>query len=149
MRSALSPLFGKSLEEPLGNIIDVAAVIGLSSFASGLYSITGISWLVTDAANPEPTTGALLMSLFFVMCLSITSALSGVGRGVKWLSNLNMILSFLLLAFFLIFGATMFALEVLGKGIFSYVVYLPAMAVTVWDPNTELGGWQISWSIFY
>ncbi|WP_201585420.1 BCCT family transporter [Psychrobacter jeotgali] len=161
MRSALTPLFGKHLEGPLGNIIDISAVIatifgisqtigiGLGSFASGLYSITGIVWLVTNPVNPEPTTGALLLSLFVVMCLSIGSALSGVGRGIKWLSNINMVLSFLLLAFFLIFGATMFALEMLGKGIFSYVVNLPAMVVTVWDPNTELGAWQTSWSIFY
>ncbi len=161
MRSALTPLFGKHLEGPLGNIIDISAVIatifgisqtigiGLSSFASGLYSITGIAWLVTDPVSPEPTTGALLLSLFVVMCLSIGSALSGVGRGIKWLSNINMVLSFLLLAFFLIFGASMFALEMLGKGIFNYVVNLPAMVITVWDPNTELGAWQTSWSIFY
>lgn len=161
MRSALTPLFGRHLEGPLGHIIDISAVIatifgisqtigiGLSSFASGLYSITGIAWLVTNPVNPEPTTGALLLSLFVVMCLSIGSALSGVGRGIKWLSNINMVLSFLLLAFFLIFGATMFALEMLGKGIFSYVVNLPAMVITVWDPNTELGAWQTSWSIFY
>lgn len=161
MRSALTPLFGKYLEGPLGHVIDISAVIatifgiaqtigiGLSSFASGLYSITGITWLVTDTVNPEPTTGALLLSLFVVMCLSITSALSGVGRGVKWLSNINMVLSFLLLAFFLIFGASMFALEMLGKGILSYVIHLPAMVFTVWDPSTELGSWQTSWSIFY
>ncbi|ERL55163.1 BCCT family transporter [Psychrobacter aquaticus] len=161
MRSALTPLFGKHLEGPLGHVIDISAVIatifgisqtigiGLSSFASGMYSITGITWLVTDTANPEPTTGALLLSLFFVMCLSTASALSGVGRGVKWLSNINMVLSFLLLAFFLIFGASMFALEMLGKGILSYVVHLPAMVFTVWDPSTELGNWQTSWSIFY
>ncbi len=161
IRSALTPLFGKHLEGPLGNVIDIAAVIatlfgiaqtigiGLSSFASGLYSITGISWLVTNPVNPEPTTGALLVSLFVVMCLSIISALSGVGRGIKWLSNINMVLSYLLLAFFLIFGASMFALEMLGKGILTYVVHLPAMVFTVWDPNTELGSWQTSWSIFY
>ena len=83
------------------------------------------------------------------MCLSTASALSGVGRGVKWLSNINIVLSILLLAFFLIFGATMFALEMLGKGIFNYIVNLPAMMFTVWDPNTELGSWQTSWSIFY
>lgn len=161
IRSSLTPLFGKHLEGHLGNIIDIAAVIatlfgiaqtigiGLSSFASGIYSITGITWLVTNPTNPEPTTGALLVSLFVVMCLSITSALSGVGRGVKWLSNVNMILSYLLLAFFLIFGATIFALEMLGKGILSYVLHLPVMVFTVWDPNTELGSWQTSWSIFY
>ena len=43
----------------------------------------------------------------------------------------------------------MFALEMLGKGIFSYVIHLPAMMFTVWDPNTELGTWQTSWSVFY
>ncbi|WP_025647109.1 MULTISPECIES: BCCT family transporter [unclassified Psychrobacter] len=161
MRSALTPLFGKHLEGKLGDIIDISAVIatifgisqtigvGLSTFASGLYSITGAEWLVTNTASPEPTTGALLLSLFIVMCLSTASALSGVGRGVKWLSNINMVLSILLLAFFLIFGATMFALEMLGKGIFNYIVNLPAMMFTVWDPNTELGSWQTSWSIFY
>ncbi|MGM8884881.1 BCCT family transporter [Psychrobacter sp. 1U2] len=161
MRSALTPLFGKRLEGKLGDIIDISAVIatifgisqtigvGLSTFASGLYSITGAEWLVTSTVSPEPTTGALLLSLFIVMCLSTASALSGVGRGVKWLSNINMVLSILLLAFFLIFGATMFALEMLGKGIFNYIVNLPAMMFTVWDPNTELGGWQTSWSIFY
>jgi len=161
MRSALTPLFGKYLEGKLGDIIDISAVIatifgisqtigvGLSTFASGLYSITGAEWLVTSTVSPEPTTGALLLSLFIVMCLSTASALSGVGRGVKWLSNINMVLSILLLAFFLIFGATMFALEMLGKGIFNYIVNLPAMMFTVWDPSTELGGWQTSWSIFY
>ncbi len=161
MRSALTPLFGKHLEGKLGDIIDISAVIatifgisqtigvGLSTFASGLYSITGAEWLVTNTASPEPTTGALLLSLFIVMCLSTASALSGVGRGVKWLSNINIVLSILLLAFFLIFGATMFALEMLGKGIFNYIVNLPAMMFTVWDPNTELGSWQTSWSIFY
>ncbi len=161
IRSALTPLFGKHLEGLLGNMIDIAAVIatlfgiaqtigiGLSSFASGLYSVTGITWLVTNPVNPEPTTGALLVSLFVVMCLSIASALSGVGRGIKWLSNINMVLSYLLLAFFLIFGASMFALEMLGKGIFTYIVHLPAMVFTVWDPNSELGSWQTSWSIFY
>lgn len=161
MRSALTPLFGKHLEGPLGHIIDISAVIatvfgiaqtigiGLASFASGLYKITGMTWLVTDVANPEPTTGALLLSLFVVMCLSTVSALSGVGRGIKWLSNINMVLSFSLLAFFLIFGASMFALEMLGKGVFSYVVHLPAMVFTIWDPNTELGSWQTGWSVFY
>ncbi|WP_019673752.1 BCCT family transporter [Psychrobacter lutiphocae] len=161
MRSALAPLFGKTLEGPIGHVVDICAVVatifgmsqtiglGLSSFVSGLYSITGFSWLVTNVANPEPSTGALLLSLFIVMLLSTASALSGVGRGVKWLSNMNMILSFSLLAFFVIFGATMFALEMLFKGTFNYVIHLPAMALSVWDPKTDLGVWQTSWSVFY
>jgi len=161
IRSALAPLFGRSLEGPLGHIIDIVAVIatilgisqtiglGLSSFASGLHNITGMDWLMTTGDAAQPTTGALLMSLAIVMMLSTLSALSGVGKGIKWLSNLNMVLSFALLAFFIVFGATMMALELMGKGLFNYLIHLPAMHLTVWDPATAKGGWQTGWSVFY
>ncbi|MGB1255639.1 MAG: BCCT family transporter [Thiolinea sp.] len=163
IRSTLAPLFGRSLEGPIGHIIDVTAVVatilgisqtiglGLTSFASGLYNITGAEWLMTAGDKPEPTTGALLMALAVVMLCSTLSALSGVGKGIKWLSNLNMVLSFGLLGFFLIFGATMFAFELLGKGLLSYVVHLPALTFTVFpaDGAGSPGEWQGWWSIFY
>lgn len=160
IRSTLVPLFGRNLEGGLGHIVDITAVVatilgisqtiglGLASFASGLYNITGAGWLVTDG---EPTTAALLVALAIVMVCSTLSALSGVGKGIKWLSNLNMVLSFGLLTFFLIFGATMFAFEILGKGLFSYIVNLPALTFTVFPaegPGSP-GEWQGWWSIFY
>ena len=161
IRSGLSSLFGRSMEGPWGSVVDIAAVLstllgisqtiglGLNAFASGLHNITGADWLMTTGEAPGPTTGALLLSLAIVMLLSTASALSGVGRGIKWLSNTNMVLSFSLLTFFLIFGATTFALELLGIGIFSYIIHLPALTLTVWDPSTELGGWQTGWSVFF
>ena len=161
VRSGLAPLFGRSLEGPLGHIIDISAIIatilgiaqtiglGLSAFASGLHAITGMEWLMTDGRGSEPTTGALMTALFVVMIASTASALSGVGRGIKWLSNINMVLSYSLLAFFLIFGATALMFELLGKGLFSYIIHLPALTLTVWDPSSALGGWQTGWSVFY
>ncbi|UTW47486.1 BCCT family transporter [Bacterioplanoides sp. SCSIO 12839] len=160
IRSTLVPLFGRKLEGPLGHFVDVTAVVatifgisqtiglGLTSFSSGLYNITGAEWLVT---NGEPSTASLLLALAIVMFLSTLSALSGVGKGIKWLSNINMILSFSLLAFFLVFGATMIGFEILGEGLFSYVVSLPAMTFTVFPaegPGSP-GEWQGWWSIFY
>lgn len=161
IRSGLSAIFGNKLNGGLGNIIDIAAVLatllgisqtiglGLSAFASGLHNITGASWLMTAGENPEPTTGALLVCLFIVMALSILSAASGVGKGIKWLSNTNMVLSFSLIAFFLIFGSTLFAFELLGKSIVSYIIHLPVMTFTVWDLASEQGGWQTGWTVFY
>jgi len=160
IRSTLAPLFGRSLEGPLGHIIDITAVVatilgisqtiglGLASFASGLYNITGAEWLVTEG---EPTTGALLMALAVVMVCSTLSALSGVGKGIKWLSNLNMVLSFGLLAFFIVFGSTIFALTIFGKGVLSYVINLPALTFTVFPGGGEgsPSEWQGWWSIFY
>jgi choline-glycine betaine transporter len=160
IRSTLVPIFGRKLEGTLGHVVGITAVVatilgiaqtiglGLASFSSGLYNITGASWLITDG---EPSTGSLLVALAVVMFCSTLSALSGVGKGIKWLSNINMVLSFGLLAFFLVFGSTMFALTLLGKGIFSYVVHLPALTFTVFpaDGAGSPGEWQGWWSIFY
>ena len=160
IRSTLAPLFGNKLEGSIGHIVDITAVVatilgiaqtiglGLASFSSGLYNMTGAEWLVTDG---EPSTGSMLVALGVVMVCSTASALSGVGRGIKWLSNLNMVLSFGLLTFFAIFGATMFALELLGKGLFSYIIHLPALTFTVFPAEGagSPGEWQGWWSIFY
>jgi choline-glycine betaine transporter len=82
------------------------------------------------------------------------SALSGLGRGIKWLSNLNMVLSWVLLLIFLVFGATLFAGEVFVQGILDYLAALPAMSSTIWsDSSTQkdlaLAQWQSNWTIFY
>ena len=161
VRSGLASVFGKRLEGNIGHLVDISAIIatilgisqtiglGLSSFASGLHNVSGMEWLMTNGAGSEPTTGALMLALLVVMLCSTASALSGVGKGIKWLSNINMVLSYSLLVFFLIFGATAFIFEVFGKGLFSYVIHLPALTFTMWDPNTALGGWQTGWSVFY
>ncbi|NKB75725.1 MAG: BCCT family transporter [Gammaproteobacteria bacterium] len=160
IRSTLAPLFGRNLEGPLGHVVDITAVVatilgisqtiglGLASFASGLYNITGAEWLVV---NGEPTNAALLVALGVVMICSTLSALSGVGKGIKWLSNVNMVLSFGLLTFFIIFGATTVALEIMGKGLINYVINLPALTFTVFpaDGPGSPGEWQGWWSIFY
>ena len=165
IRSTLTPIFGKSLSGPLGHIVDITAIVatilgisqtiglGLESFSSGLFNITGAEWLITTSAEGKvtPSTGSLLMALLVVMIASTLSALSGVGKGIKWLSNINMVLSMSLLAFFIIFGSTMFAMGIMGKGLFSYIIHLPALTFTVFpaDGAGSPGEWQGWWSIFY
>lgn len=161
IRSTLAPLFGKSLEGTLGHVVDVTAIVatilgigqtiglGLASFSSGLYNMTGAPWLLSSEGGPS--TASLLVALGVVMICSTLSALSGVGKGIKWLSNINMVLSMGLLLFFAIFGSTMLAMELLGKGIFTYVINLPALTFTVFpaDGPGSPGEWQGWWSIFY
>jgi choline/carnitine/betaine transport len=166
IRSGLTPLFGNALSGPLGHVIDIVSVIatilgvsvtlgyGVSQFASGVFNITGAGWMMN--ADGAPTNIAMILALVIVMTASTLSALSGVGKGIKWLSNINMGLSFFLLAFFLIFGSTLFALSSLFVGLWDYIINLPMMAITVWtsDANAEsvsskLAGWQGGWTIFY
>jgi len=165
IRSTLTPLFGRSLSGPVGHFVDITAVVatilgisqtiglGLESFSSGLYNFTGAEWLMTTNAEGVlvPTTGSMLLALAVVMVCSTLSALSGVGKGIKWLSNINMVLSFSLLAFFAIFGSTLFALKILGYGLFDYIIHLPAITFQVFpaDGPGSPGEWQGWWSIFY
>lgn len=168
VRTALIPLFGKSLSGPLGHLVDIVSVVaivlgiaqtlgfGVEQFVAGLARIGVGDWLlVTDGNGGQKASfAAILFALLVIVGASTLSALSGVGRGIKWLSNLNMGLSFFLLAFFLIFGSTMFALEVFFVGIWDYLLALPEISFTVWsDDGTEKGaalaGWQGGWTVFY
>ncbi len=165
MRSSLTPIFGKTLSGGLGNIVDIVAVVatilgvaqtlgfGVEQFVSGLTRI-GIDGLTNEEGTAN-TTG-ILVAIVVIMCASTLSALSGVGKGIKWLSNINMGLSIALLTFFLLFGATFFGLKALVLGIWDYLVALPAMSIDVWSSDgvegsvaSKLEGWQGGWSVFY
>ncbi|MEM8650487.1 MAG: BCCT family transporter [Pseudomonadota bacterium] len=165
MRSSLTPLFGSKLSGSTGHIVDIVAVVatilgvaqtlgfGVEQFVAGLTRI-GIGGLTNDAGTAN-TTG-VLVAIIVIMCASTLSALSGVGKGIKWLSNLNMGLSIALLTFFLLFGSTFFGLKALVVGLWDYLIALPSMSFVVWsgDGNpdsvaSKLEAWQGGWSVFY
>lgn len=166
IRSSLQPLFGKAMSGPLGHLVDIAAILatiigvgvtigyGVSQFASGMFNITGLEWIVaTDAEGKQaPTLLAQLLALVLILAASTLSAMSGVEKGIKWLSNINMGLSFFLLIFFAIFGATLFAFKAFFVTIWDYLIALPSMSFTVWGPEEldgKLAEWQGAWTIFY
>ena len=165
MRSSLTPLFGDKLSGSTGNLVDIVAVVatilgvaqtlgfGVEQFVSGLTRI-GIGGLTNEAGTAN--TAGVLVAIVVIMVASTLSALSGVGKGIKWLSNLNMGLSIALLTFFLLFGSTFFGLKALFVGLWDYIIALPEMSFQVWrgDGNpdsvqTKLEAWQGGWSVFY
>lgn len=168
IRSGLTPLFGKAMSGISGHVVDVVAVVatvlgvsqtlgfGIEQFVAGMHRIGVGDWLYTTAADGsrESTTWAIVFALVVIMGASTLSALSGVGKGIKWLSNLNMGLSFVLLAFFVAFGSTFFGLQTLFVGMWDYVLSIPSNLLTVWSKDgtptgDALAGWQGGWSIFY
>ena len=167
IRSGLTPLFGEHLSGILGHIVDVVAVVatilgvaqtlgfGVEQFVSGLYRIGFGDWLIV-AETGDPSTAGVITALLIIMGASTLSALSGVGKGIKWLSNINMGLSFFLLAFFLLFGSTFFGLSALFDGLMAYLSRLPELLFTVWSSDgvdgseaAQLAGWQGGWTVFY
>jgi len=165
IRSALTPLFGNHLQGLLGHLIDISAVIaiilgaavtigfGVSQFSQGLFEVSGADWLVNS--DLSPSSSGMIFALALIMLASTISAISGVGKGIKWLSNINMGLSFALILFFIVFGATALGFEVLFVGLWDYVIQLPSLILTYWPPvDTEpaatLYKWQShSWTVFY
>ncbi len=148
IRSALAPIFGKTLSGPIGHVVDIVAVVatvlgvsqtlgfGVEQFVSGLVRIGVGDWLQTTAADGSvsSSTMGIVVALVVIMGASTLSALSGVGKGIKWLSNINMGLSFFLLLFFIAFGSTFFGLQALFVGIFDYLVSIPSNIFAVWQP---------------
>jgi len=164
IRSALVPLFGRVMEGPIGHVVDVVAVVatilgvavtmglGVEQFVAGLARLGLGDWLL--AADGSASATAIVVSLVALVGASTISALSGVGRGIKWLSNLNMGLSFGLLALFAALGAGLYGFELLGVGLWDYVRTLPQQSLTLLggdgsETGAALRRWQLDWTVFY
>lgn len=150
IRSALTPLLGRLANGPVGHLIDVVGVVatilgvsvtigfGVSQFVDGVYSITGMEWLMNgDAEAPAPSTVGLIVALVIIMALSIISAVSGVGRGVKYLSNLNLVLSIILLLTFIIFGSFAFAMTSYATALIDYIINFASLSFEAYSPLAQ------------
>jgi len=151
IRSALTPLFGKLMNGFLGHVVDVLGVVatilgvsvtigyGVSQFIDGVFAITGMEWVMDLGGEvPTPSKVGLIAGLVVIMCLSIISAVSGVGRGVKYLSNLNLVLSIILLGTFIVFGSFVFAMTTYGTAMVDYILHFLSLSFTAYGPlSTE------------
>ncbi|SMQ73331.1 choline/carnitine/betaine transport [Altererythrobacter xiamenensis] len=164
IRSSLAPLFGTTMSGIAGHLVDIVAVVatilgvavtmglGVEQFVAGLNRVGMGDWLISDEGTAS--SAAIIISLVVLVGASTISALSGVGRGIKWLSNLNMGLSFALLVLFLVAGSGIFGLTLLVTGVWDYLVTLPAHSLTLFeDTGTAMSAalvqWQLDWSVFY
>lgn len=147
IRAALTPLFGGLMNGFLGHVVDVLGVVatilgvsvtigfGVSQFIDGLYAISGMEWMMDMSGDaPAPGTVGLITGLVVIMGLSIISAVSGVGRGVKYLSNLNLVLSIILLLTFVIFGSFLFAMTTYGTALVDYILHYVSLSFGAFGP---------------
>ena len=149
IRSALTPLLGRFANGFIGHIVDVLGIVatilgvsvtigfGVSQFVDGVYAVTGMEWLMGEGsaeAPPKPSTVGLLAALGVIMGLSIISAVSGVGRGIKYLSNLNLVLSFILILTFIVFGSFLFAMTTYGTALVDYIIHFFSIGFGAYGP---------------
>ena len=149
--STLHPLLGdQGIKGPIGKLVDILAVFATifgvaTSLGLGAMQITtGLNFAYGVPAGNVTT----VIIIAVITLLFITSAVTGIERGIKFLSNTNMVLAFLILAFMLIVGPTRFILNGITETTGSYLQNIVQMSfwADTFDTNP---GWVGGWTIFY
>ncbi|ENW98470.1 hypothetical protein F900_03069 [Acinetobacter modestus] len=158
-RSALYPIIGKKIYGPWGDSIDTFATIGtVFGVATSLgFGVTQINSGLHYLFGIEQSSNVQVILIIFVSALASMSVFLGLDKGVKRLSELNLILALVLLAFVFIAGPSIYLLQTTIQNMGSYMSNLFAMTFNLYayQPNGWIGGWTImywawwiSWSPF-
>ena len=151
MSFTLIPLLGDRAKGSLGTVVDVVAVFATifgvaASLGLGAAQING--GLNYVAGVPNNFTVQLII-IAIVTVLFILSASTGLQKGIKYLSNANLVLAVVLLFTFLILGPTGFVLDLFVTTLGSYIQNLPSMGLRLAPFNQERATWIQDWTIFY
>ncbi|MBE9112879.1 BCCT family transporter [Nodosilinea sp. LEGE 07298] len=149
IRSVFYPLLGEKIYGWQGNAIDVLAV---ASTLFGLATSLGFGVQQTNAGlnflfGLEISTPVQVGLIAIITGFATASVVSGLGNGVRRLSELNMILAAVLLAFVVLVGPTVFLLNTFVETTGYYLASLPTMSF--WTETFNDAGWQNGWTVFY
>ncbi|MGB8941660.1 MAG: BCCT family transporter [Streptomyces sp.] len=152
--AVFEPLIGaKHAHGAWGRVIDIIAIFATlfgSAASLGLGALQiGSGFEVLDWSSDVPT--SLLVAIIAVLTVAfVASAISGVEKGVQWLSNINMVLAFLLIVFVFIVGPTVIVLDLLPTSIGAYLGDLPQLVGrTEASSGKGVSDWLGSWTVFY
>lgn len=152
LRSCFYPLLKERINGKLGDLIDIMALLatlfgiittlgfGASQLGAGLHQLGWIS---------ENSFSLQMVVIVVVMSLAIFSAISGVGKGVKILSELNLTLAFCLLIFVLVVGPTLYLLSAFSDNIGTYLSNLVQLSFKTYVYEQEHTAWFSGWTILY
>ncbi|WP_282140171.1 glycine betaine uptake BCCT transporter [Cytobacillus oceanisediminis] len=149
--SILRPILGSKVDGPLGVLIDFIAVFATvfgvaTSLGLGAIQISGgLSGIFDSIGNNFNTQ---LIIIVIVTVLFMFSAQTGLNKGIKYLSNLNIILAISLLLFLLFVGPSNFIMDLFTTTIGAYLQNLPSMSFRLSPFDQELT-WFQDWTIFY
>ena len=152
LRSCFYPLLKERINGKLGDLIDIMALLatlfgiittlgfGASQLGAGLHQL---GWISENSFSLQVVVIAVVMSL------ATFSAISGVGKGVKILSELNLTLAFCLLIFVLVAGPTLYLLSAFSDNIGTYLSNLVQLSFKTYVYEQEHTGWFSGWTILY
>ncbi|MDO5684009.1 MAG: BCCT family transporter [Propionibacteriaceae bacterium] len=162
MRWMLEPLLGKRVEGWIGDVIDIVAVVGtLFGVATSLgFGATQFSAGLAYLGIAEESIFLLVVIVVVITLLATVSVATGVDKGIKWLSNGNLVLAGVLMVLVLMLGEPLFVLREFVQSIGDYVANFVRLSFRTMpyqgtNGETWLGGWTtyywgwwMSWSPF-
>lgn len=149
--ATLRPVLGDRVKGTTGRVVDIIAVVATvlgvaTTLGFGAVQINGgLSFLYDIPVN----IGVQFIIIAIVTILFMISAWSGLGKGIKYLSNANMGLATILLLLIFIFGPTIFILNLFTDTIGTYLQSLPKMSFRIAPLDTDIHQWINDWTIFY
>lgn len=152
IRWTLEPLLGKRVEGGLGHAIDVVALVGtLFGVATSLgLGVLQISAGLDAAGLLKPNDLSEVIIILVITVFVLASVLSGLTKGMKWLSTTNLLLAGLMVLYLLVFGSSEFLLREFVQSIGNYIQNFIGLSFNVSAFQGEAGeAWQASWTSFY
>lgn len=149
IRSGLYPMLKERIYGPIGHAVDVFAILGTvfgiaTSLGFGVLQInTGLNYLVDMPVNLWVQVGLIA----FTIGIATISVMTGLGKGVRRLSELNLVLAVALMFFVLFAGSTVHLLQSFGQNIGLYLdsFLRRTFNIYAYEPNE----WINSWTLFY
>ena len=150
--AAFEPLLGSRAHGPWGKVIDMLAIFATlfgSAASLGLGALQIRSGLQIVAGIGETGNAILIVIIAVLTAAFVLSAVSGIARGIQWLSNINMVLAVLLALFVFVVGPTVFILNLLPTSMGSYFADIAMMSARTGAEGPDVNTWLQSWTIFY
>ena len=148
-RSLLYPLLGHRIYGwvghgtdafcTVGTLLGVATSLGLGAMQinAGLARLTGIEYV----------TSVQITIIALITIIATASTISGLSRGIQYLSLVNIVLMLLFLGFVFVVGPTMYQIKILFNGVGDYLINL--VETSFWMDFRSNSEWQANWTLFY
>ena len=151
IRAALYPLLGKRVRGPLGDGISVIALVGT---VFGVATSMGIGVVLLSVGfslifGLEHGLGLQIALVIGAVVLTIAATTSGVDRGIRWISELNLWSALAMMVYILVSGQTAFLLNALVENVGRFLVTLPARTLQTFAYEPGGAEWMGGWTLFF
>ena len=153
LRWALEPLLGDRVKGWIGDLVDILAIVGtLFGVAASLgLGVTQVGTGLTEmGVIDEASNTFLVVAIVVITGIATASVVSGVGKGIQWLSNINLALAGVFVIAILALGPTLYLLRNFVQNLGAYSASVLPNTFDAFTYTGQAGlDWAGGWTLFY